>query len=170
MSCAVSMPASDFAYPSLESWEHVLQVIAALFFFFFLYMHTKTEECKVNDFSNECKYGLMSLLSIKNPTSFSELYKLQFCIAFASLKSKPVLTSCLGAQGWWNHYYFIASAMVHFTPCFSVANHQVLIGTNYGPSKTLQQEATGHQLKHFKRSIFPYNRKGSTALHDGLQM
>lgn len=69
------------------TWDHCCFFICCC-----CYIHTNTEECKVNDFLNECKCGLMSLSSTLNKTHvwFSEFYKLQFCIAFAFLKPKPV--------------------------------------------------------------------------------
>lgn len=125
-------------------------------------------------------WGKVSFLSITTKKIYKKigLYKIQFCTTFASsfwywetvwnphlfqsvdlIFETTVTTATARLQLQWN--FFLAS---HYSSAHIISRFW------YGPSKTPEQEAAGHQLHRCKRSIFPCNRNDSAAMHDCLQV
>lgn len=112
------------------TWDHCCFFISPC-----CYMHTNTEECN-DDFLNECTCGLMSLPStLKNShVLFSEFHKLQFCIAFAFLKSKPVLMSWLKSWRLVELLQLLHLFLVLFPLAYQYSPAYLIIRFRYGPA------------------------------------
>lgn len=152
------------------TWDHCCFFISSC-----CYTHTNTEECN-DGFLNECTCGLMSLSSTWKKTHvwFSKFHKLQFCIAFAFLKSKPFLMSWLKAGGWWNYYCcFISSTMVLSSLLISTPLHIWSSDSDMDQLWTKQNTTAGSYwspAEPFEKISLLLQQKGSATLHGGPQI
>lgn len=115
VSCATSLP-SPVILPVLESWETFLCC------FFSVYAHQERSAKRKQLFKGMRVWTNVSFLSKTTTTTITWFFRALWTPVLYDI-CFPEIQTCFNiltrAQGWWNHYYFMASTMVCFPAWFS---------------------------------------------------